>query len=63
MSAEIVNLRQARKKRERAQKDAQAAANRALFGERKADKALRRAEERQAAERLEGHRREPTEPR
>ena len=36
--AEIVNLRQARKHRQRAEKEQQAAANRAKFGRTKAEK-------------------------
>lgn len=41
---ETVNLRLARKRRERAAADAKAAANRAKFGEGKAPKAARTAE-------------------
>ncbi|MCB1491782.1 MAG: DUF4169 family protein [Rhodobiaceae bacterium] len=44
MSAEIVNLRQARKKKARADKDARADKNRIAFGRTKAEKAATRAE-------------------
>ena len=40
MSAEIVNLRQARKRRDRAEKEATAAQNRKVFGRSKADRRL-----------------------
>jgi hypothetical protein len=57
--AEIVNLRQARKRKTRAEKDAAADANRRAHGrppaERRAADKIRALE----AERLEGHRREP----
>ena len=54
--AEIVNLRQYRKAREKAERTARAAENRALFGRPKKAKTL--AETRSAIEtaRLEGHR-------
>lgn len=54
--AEIVNLRQARKRKARSDSQAQAAENRALFGRSKqqkdADKVVRQTE----AKRLDGHR-------
>lgn len=55
--AEIVNLRRARKARQRREKETAAEANRALYGEppRLAD--LRRRRQEQAEARLEGHRR------
>jgi len=42
--AEIVNLRQARKGRKRAEKDARAAANRTRFGQSKAERRRESAE-------------------
>jgi hypothetical protein len=44
MTGDIVNLRQLRKRRAREGAEAQASANRAKFGERKAPKAQREAE-------------------
>jgi hypothetical protein len=44
MSAETINLRQARKRRAREEAEAKAAANRAKFGERKAPRDQRQAE-------------------
>lgn len=54
--AEVINLRLARKARARAGKAAEAEANRARFGEGKATKALRRAEEERAVRLLDGAR-------
>ena len=54
--AEVVNLRVARKARERAGKAAEAEANRARFGETKAAKQARAADERRAARLLDGAR-------
>ncbi len=56
---EIVNLKLARKRKARTDKDDRAAANRALFGRTRAEKAATDAEHRRAAAALEGHRREP----
>ncbi|MEP2724415.1 DUF4169 family protein, partial [Roseibium sp.] len=42
MSADIVNLRQARKKKARSEREKQAAENRTTFGRSKADKQLSR---------------------
>jgi hypothetical protein len=54
--ADIINLRQARKRRERERKNAEAEANRAAFGRTKAEREGTRTE-RDLAERLhEGHR-------
>jgi hypothetical protein len=53
--AEIVNLRTARKRKVRAEKDEVAAANRAKFGQTKAERGKREAEEKLAARRLDGH--------
>lgn len=60
MSAEIINLRQARKQRERNEKDARAAENRARFGRTKAERALEDDAQARAARALDGHEREPT---
>jgi len=54
--AEIINLRQARKAKNRAEKDARAAENRAKFGRAKAERNVRDAEKILAERRLEGHR-------
>lgn len=56
--AEIVNLRQARKRKERAEKDAKAAENRVAFGRTKVERELSEAEKKLVARRIEGHRRE-----
>jgi hypothetical protein len=56
--SEIVNLRHARKLRERAKAASQAAENRARFGARKVDKDLEAARQAQAERRIDGHRRE-----
>ena len=58
--AEIINLRQARKARERAAAEAQAERNRAKFGLTKAEKKKREANDKLAVERHEGHRLKPT---
>lgn len=55
--SEIINLRQARKARARAEDRARADANAARFGESKAEKARRQAEARLTGDRLEAHRR------
>ncbi|MGH6926555.1 MAG: DUF4169 family protein [Propylenella sp.] len=57
--SEIVNLRQARKRKRRAVKEREAAANRAAHGVPSAEKRAARATEALAEKRLEGHRREP----
>ncbi|MFC5392939.1 DUF4169 family protein [Bosea vestrisii] len=54
--AEIVNLRRARKARDRASAEAQAEQNRIAFGRTKAERKLTEAEKRLAERRLEGHR-------
>jgi hypothetical protein len=56
---EIVNLRQARKAHERADKEAAAAANRAKFGRSKAEKQIEAARVELARKALEGHKRDP----
>ncbi|CAN7292978.1 DUF4169 family protein [Bosea sp. LjRoot237] len=54
--AKIVNLRRARKARDRATAEAQAAQNRIEFGRTKAERKLTEAEKTLAERRLEGHR-------
>lgn len=56
--AEIVNLRQARKAKARAGKEAEAAANRAKFGRSKAEKDLEAARRKLADKAVEAHKRE-----
>lgn len=60
--AEIVNLRSARKLRERAKKRTQADANAAKFGRSRAERAAEEARADQVRRHLDGHRREPEEP-
>lgn len=57
--AEIINLRRARKARDRAKAEGEAAANRARHGRTKGEKKLRDAEEAKAARLLDGARRDP----
>lgn len=56
--ADIVNLRQARKDKIRAEKQADAKANRAAHGRTKAEKKLRQAEAEKTARDLAAHKRE-----
>ena len=56
--ADIVNLRQFRKQKTRAEAGKTADQNRALFGRSKSDKARDRAERQAAGTLLDGHRRE-----
>jgi hypothetical protein len=56
--AEIVNLRQARKAKARAGKEAEAATNRAKFGRTTAEKQLEAAKQSIEGKRLDGHKRE-----
>lgn len=56
--AEIVNLRQARKRKARAEKEAQAAENRVRFGRRQAEKRASRAARDKAARELDGKKRD-----
>ena len=53
---EIVNLRQARKQRTRAEKEKTAEGNRLAFGRTKAEKASTQAERDKATRALDGHR-------
>jgi phage shock protein A len=57
--AEIINLRQARKQKARAEKEARADENRVAFGRTKAEKNLTKAEQDLARSRLEAHKRDP----
>ncbi len=59
--AEIINLRQARKARDRAAREAQAEENRAKSGRPKADRTLAAAKDELARRRHEAHRRESDE--
>ena len=59
MSGEIVNLRLARKRRDRAMKEQEAAQNRHLHGETKAERERKRLLADQAAQRLDAHRLDP----
>ena len=56
--AEIVNLRQARKRKARDDKDKAAEANRIAFGRTKAEKQVTRLEKARADKTLDGHKRE-----
>jgi Domain of unknown function (DUF4169) len=58
MSAEVVNLRQARKARDKAAARVEADANAARHGRSKADRQRQEAEADAAARALDGHRRE-----
>jgi hypothetical protein len=59
--AEIVNLRRARKRKERAAKEEQAAANRTTFGRSKSERALSDARKELATRQLDGHKRDEDE--
>ena len=56
--AEIVNLRAARKRARRAQDEAQARENRAIHGRSGADRGRDAAQNRQAAQQLDAHKRD-----
>ena len=56
MAAEIVNLRQARKSRNRAEKEKRAEANRAKFGRSKGEKMRQELQSETDAKHLDGHR-------
>lgn len=57
MAGDVVNLRQYRKEKARAAKDAAAEANRAKHGRTKAEKALSRTEREQRDKKLDGAKR------
>jgi hypothetical protein len=59
--AEIINLRQARKQKARAEKEARADQNRIAFGRTKAEKELTKAERDMAQRRLDSHKRDDNE--
>jgi len=61
--AEIVNLRQARKRKARADEARTAEENRAAFGRTKGEREKQRRIDEQAGRHLDGHRREPGESR
>jgi hypothetical protein len=56
--AEVINLRLARKAKSRAEKTRQAEANRAKFGQAKAERNVRQAEAERAARELDGKKRD-----
>ena len=56
--AEIINLRQARKNKARAEKEARADANRIAFGRTKAEKKLTKAAQDLEKSRLDAHKRD-----
>lgn len=58
MTADIVNLRRARKERTRTERQAKAAENRRVFGRTKAEKDKAAAEREQADRLIEAHRRD-----
>jgi Domain of unknown function (DUF4169) len=62
MTADIINLRRARKAKARAEKERQAEENRRKFGQPKHERKRAQAEKSLGAKRLEGMRREPPEP-
>ncbi len=57
--ADILSLSKARKAKERADKDAAAAANRAKFGRAKAEKLADETRKAKAEKGIDGHKREP----
>jgi hypothetical protein len=59
MTADIVNLRRARKAKARDERERTAAANRSAFGRTKAEKETTFAERRLADRNIDAHRREP----
>jgi Domain of unknown function (DUF4169) len=59
--AEIINLRQARKQKARAEKEVRANENRIAFGRTKAEKNLSQAEQDLAKSRLNSHKRDDDE--
>ena len=56
MTGEVVNLRRARKVRDRAERETVAAANRVAFGRTKAERETRSVEAARSERRLDGHR-------
>jgi hypothetical protein len=62
MAADIINLRQARKRKAREDRQAEAEQNRQLHGETKASKSLRKRKADKAATDLAAHRRDNPDP-
>lgn len=60
MSAEIVNLRQARKRKQRADSEKQAEDNRRKFGRSKAEREAARRRRDELEKKVEGHRLSPS---
>ena len=60
--ADIVNLRQARKRKQRAERDARADANRVAFGRTKEERSVSEACKDLDARRLDGHRLDDKDP-
>ncbi len=58
---EVVNLRQARKRKKRAEKEVDAAESRVIHGRSAAERIIKQRAEALAAKHLDGHRREPDE--
>ena len=56
--ADIINLRNVRKQKARAEKETQAEQNRILFGRTKAERLKQTAEKAQADKHIDGHKRE-----
>jgi hypothetical protein len=59
MTADIINLRRARKEKMRGEHERAAAANRSAFGRTKAEKEKTAAEHRLADRKIDAHRRDP----
>ena len=59
---QVVNLRRARKLKKREAAEADAAANRSLHGQTKAQKQLKQAERKATDKKLDGHKRTPNDP-
>lgn len=57
--ADVINLKQTRKAKARLEKEKQAAQNRALHGQTKAEKQKRKREAEKAARSLDGHKLDP----
>ncbi len=55
MTSDVANLRQFRKAKARAEKDAKAEENRVKFGRTKAEKQLQKAEKEKTRHQLDGH--------
>jgi hypothetical protein len=62
MAGDVINLRQARKTRERAVKEKQAAENRVKYGRTKDERRLHDANNTLSQQRIEGHKRDAADP-